>query len=528
MKGHPDQSENHPPEIPGKPDRSGEVYCRPRKTVVAILSEPNSLLALAALGLAIVNTVTGDILPVRGGFGWDGLIYKDIARNFPEIVLDGSLYSYYVARSIPSLLVHYGIELFQKPLENDYYILAGFQVYNLILLLGAVFVWGKVTDELKLGRSAKWLAFIGLFVNYAIFKKYFYAPVETDPTAFFLGILLLYFFLKDNVPGLLAVTIAGAFTWPVLLYYGLLLYVFPRSNLNALPSSPRKYRPEVFLASSVAGAVLIALIVVYVATRYKTLPYSPTIHSVVYLSILITVAYEFFAVKTILESDGLYDLRSLLQTTKLRRVVVALLIFLSCSLVPRFLGQPNPEYLQPRLGLGLTVLSSIQQPAVFLVAHAVFFGPIVILTALMWKQFCGIIHQYGAGVTLLILMNVVLGLASQSRFLLAAFPFFVAFTAKAVEGLKWGRSRYWVFGVISFLASKIWLRTNLQSWTENSPILEFPAQYLFMNAGPWMSIQMYIVQGCAALLVGLILFAMVRGVVTGGGESPTTQLGSAS
>ena len=41
-------------------------------------------------------------------------------------------------------------------------------------------------------------------------------------------------------------------------------------------------------------------------------------------------------------------------------------------------------------------------------------------------------------------------------------------------------------------------------------LLQFPFQYFFMNHGPWMSNQMYIVQGIFVLATGIILFVMIK------------------
>ena len=40
--------------------------------------------------------------------------------------------------------------------------------------------------------------------------------------------------------------------------------------------------------------------------------------------------------------------------------------------------------------------------------------------------------------------------------------------------------------------------------------IDFPWQRYFMNQGPWMSRSMYLVQGGALLVAGLVLFAGLR------------------
>lgn len=46
--------------------------------------------------------------------------------------------------------------------KGDFFILKGFQIYNLILLIAGSILWGRILDELNVGYRVKWLAFIGL------------------------------------------------------------------------------------------------------------------------------------------------------------------------------------------------------------------------------------------------------------------------------------------------------------------------------------------------------------------------------
>jgi hypothetical protein len=41
-------------------------------------------------------------------------------------------------------------------------------------------------------------------------------------------------------------------------------------------------------------------------------------------------------------------------------------------------------------------------------------------------------------------------------------------------------------------------------------LLRFPLQHYFMNSGPWMSRQMYLLHGAAALITILLLYLLVK------------------
>src|SRR6185295_14699796 len=136
------------------------------------------------------------------------------------------------------------------------------------------------------------------------------------------------------------------------------------------------------------------------------------------------------------------------------------------------------------------------RPLLFLVAHVVYYGPIVLLLVILWKPFCRAIHKQGLGLTLFILVNMPLTLTSESRGSISVLPFFVTFLVVASEKLQWRTSYYWTIGAIALVFSKVWFTMN--NPTVEGEILKFPAQNLFMNIGPWMANIPYVIQGSIA------------------------------
>jgi hypothetical protein len=155
-------------------------------------------------------------------------------------------------------------------------------------------------------------------------------------------------------------------------------------------------------------------------------------------------------------------------------------------------------------------MTSIQQPGAFLVSHVVYFGPVFLLMLLTWRSVSRLVRQNGVGLTMLFLLDLGLSLGTETRYMMAAFPFFVAMTAKATDWSKFSRGYIGLFCGASFLFSKVWFPINVVPWTETSPLLEFPAQNLFMNFGPWISPVMYAVQGVIVLLCAIALWLLGR------------------
>jgi hypothetical protein len=71
-----------------------------------------------------------------------------------------------------------------------------------------------------------------------------------------------------------------------------------------------------------------------------------------------------------------------------------------------------------------------------------------------------------------------------------------------------------VLSLMSVVCSKIWLSLNFPGMPEqaaniqNGSFTAFPLQYYFMNHGPWMSMNAYLVQSALVLICcGVVLWA---------------------
>src|SRR6185437_9196322 len=114
----------------------------------------------------IASLLWTERLPVGGGFGWDGLNYGAWARDFNKSIFVEKVNDYYVQRIAPSAIVHFGTKQLLRPFyshhriqeilaENKNIILA-FGIYNLVLLVLSVWLWGGIADHLALSELGKW------------------------------------------------------------------------------------------------------------------------------------------------------------------------------------------------------------------------------------------------------------------------------------------------------------------------------------------------------------------------------------
>ena len=151
------------------------------------------------------------------------------------------------------------------------------------------------------------------------------------------------------------------------------------------------------------------------------------------------------------------------------------------------------------------------RPGQSLAAHSVYLGLLPLLLLVVWPRACRAAHQLGIGMTLLTASTLVLGLSCESRLLMHAVVPLVLLAVLALEDLRFPRWGPWVLTGLALFGSKVWFGINHGGFLSRDPIVSYPAQYWWMNLGPWMSDEMYAVQGSFALVGLLVVVLVVRG-----------------
>ncbi|HKG14549.1 MAG TPA: hypothetical protein VKB12_14575 [Pyrinomonadaceae bacterium] len=481
------------------------------------LRNPNYLMPAAVLLAGAATILLGERQTVNDGLGWDSA-YAYWVKDFYNLVLVHGLPEYFTRRILPSLLVRVGMTLFSVPLENEN-IVRAFQLYNLALLTLSACVWGLVADETGIGSRGKWFGFLFLFVNFAEWKCTFFVSVWTDTTAFTLGLLIFYFYLKDNAYGMALVIFLSGFTWPTAPFMGALLFIFPRPKTPTGPTAGMPRGLSSLLAGLFSLATLAALLYLTNSGLDERLGRYYLLVSIdkgwLYLSIAATAVYLFLALRVALDDRRLFD-RLTLRSLSRRRVLVAVSILALTKIIQRSVWDGTDIAVGSLRAFGIhTLLTSLTEPLIFLVAHAVYYGPAVLLMALYWRRLCRTFTAYGAGMGMFLILNAAFSVAAQSRWLINAFPVFVAVLVKALEpALK--RQSLFLWAALCLLYSKVWYQINAEPLVFDGTmdcLLRFPMQRMFMNIGPYMSRPVYLLQGAAVALTAVTLyyFYKVRG-----------------
>ncbi|OQW91738.1 MAG: hypothetical protein BWK78_03695 [Thiotrichaceae bacterium IS1] len=467
---------------------------------------------IAMLVIGLLQIFFAEKITVGGGLGWDGSIYGHLVTDFPESLCQ--ITAYHVQRVVPSLMVYWGLYGLGLPHSDVPTVIRGFEFLNLFWLVVATWAWGQIADEIKIKN--KWLGFTALFVNYFILKWNFYYPVLTDTTAFALGILMLLAYLKNWVIPLMVLTLVGTFTWPTLIYCGILLLAFPRttacqSRANHPDSSILvKFSKELstILAFLVAGMVAGEAVYLHYILKSRH-GGAPVILSVVNLSICGLAAYLFLISRPWFE-NFLKRWVTWLTFRTLSRVILSVLFFILLKILIVELTRNNSlTGLDLSNWVRVAITVSIVKPLVFLLAHIVFFGPIILMAIFLWKQLCTLLFKYGLGVSFVILVGILMSITSESRQLLNFFPIVAIFTAKLLDDLPLKPNFYVWFLAISFLSSKVWVNMNIGidniELDMKTTAFELPWQWLF-GVGYFMSNEMYIAQGIVVILIAMFFY----------------------
>lgn len=440
-----------------------------------------------------------------------------------RVLLNGrKLKLHQLQRILPAVLVHYGLGLFggALTLRNIEW---GFQALQIGLLTLAGSIWCSQCLRLKISWRGMVIGAIALFSGYALTKFFWYYPILTDIPALFLGMVMLYGYMLDKRPFVFGAMVLGSFTWPTLLYQGIIFLIFPRDPKRTfLIHSPLRPRTQLLLALAALVPIFLALqwLLMNIPSNYRFHPFAPLLP----YSILVTLGFWAGGVVILFNNASLFRIRDWLQATWWRGAALCLVAVILLSVVQNYVAGPRLEFNRTQALWRNVLISSIMVPGTFYVQHILFYGPIMLLAVIFWKPITTIARQFGRGFVLNLLFGMVFAIGSESRILMAFIPMLALLVAKLAEQLKW---RFWAIASISICAlilMRSWLTLNgtpnlvvfLNQFPELSPFLQRfnwnsdPNEMFLLGFGPWVGINLYALELPVALGTLLFLYVALR------------------
>ena len=464
------------------------------------------------VGVGAAQILYGELFAGHGIGKGDPRFYTWMAQDFRGVVLGGKLDSYRLQRVLPPALVSATLSVLGLPKRDDV-VMRAFSIYNLLLLVATGLLWNGIARSLAISLAGRWLGFLLLFGNFACSRVPFYNPIWTDTTALALGALLLFGFVRSNGVLVLFGVIASALTWPALPGLGALFFAFPRAPLPVERGMTRRgWSAAALIAAAYCAELAWALHSVDLKSPLVRPPGGlgeVSLHtSWLPVSVAVVLVYLLGAFAPLLEPASLYRIEEHSRSLRLRRWLPLGLVAAGVLGFVRAYSSGAPAVTSSLAIAEKIVAEAVLRPGQSLVAHAVYLGILPVLLIVFWDRACRAAHRLGFAMTLFTASTVALALSCESRLLMHALVPLVLLAVLALEDLRLPSWAPWVLTGIAFTGSKVWFGINHEGFMSRDPVFSYPAQYWWMNIGPWMADEMWALQGSLALATLLIVVWM--------------------
>lgn len=447
----------------------------------------------------LFNFFFGERVFSGNGLGWDGQYYAKMVE-----ILDhykpGQFSYYYTQRIFPSLLVFGLSKIFRFSVTDPNVIIHAFFLYNLVLVLIILYTIIKISKLQKWNYPIFLIGFSGLFLNYSVLKMLPYYPVLTDFTAYTLGLLMLYFFLINNTLKLFIVIFISAFTFPTMIYIGLLFIIFPKqfSPPTKYTLSPKQFKfSERYSFVPVIIVILLLAVTIYLSPEHRFLVLEKRPQGAFYPSLGAFFAYGLILIVPFFKQKYYLQINYL-------KILSGCVLILGIKLLLMYLADPIIDDLTMITAIKNIFEQLAELPFISLVSHFVYFGPVFLLLIIFWNEIVKIASENIALALFLMIYGFLL-LGIESRCYCNAIPVLVFLLCEALMVIKEKISLNFAYTIIilSLVVSKFWLPINnlnqmLPHFTYTN--LE-PSNLYFMSIGPWMENKMYYLQGFIMVII---------------------------
>ncbi|MCP5043137.1 MAG: hypothetical protein GY944_19095 [bacterium] len=476
----------------------------------------NKGINLRVTGVAIIvlvaSLLTSELIPVQSGAGYDGRTYMRWARELsiekiwthresrPDRL---RITSYNGRRLLVPVVLHYTLRaLGVDPTVAN--LLAAFRIANLVFLSIAVLLWCLAADTLRIGNLGKWLGLIGLIVNYVSWKMPFFYPALTDSAAMAFGTGMLLCYLRGHPWTLAGLTLSGGFVWPTIPFFGIAMLAFPREHLESVEPAPHSGN-RIAAASCAALAVVCTVGLLLRGYNVHNTTVEP-IAGLVPVSIALVAIYLYLALSPLLDSASVWRDIAPRRIVSSGWVMISMAVFLIGEAILRSIDRVPVSHLGAYRTVGDTFMTAIYQPGIFIIAHALHYGPLILLLLFVWKRCSEEIRRQGTGLVLCFALAVLLSVGSESRKLINFYPAVLLFLVHAVEPIFRSTWRMASIAGLSVLVSKIWL--PMSESLEVPWIGEITWSTLYHSSrGPWINAYWWAGQSVLMLAIAALLYA---------------------
>lgn len=432
------------------------------------------------------------------GLGDDGTFYAEWVRRFDWNLPHMGLHQYSAQRVAGVGIVRLVLDVARSPLTNAN-IVRAFQCVNYTCIVVAFFAWGRSARALALTRAGYVVGASAVFVSFATLKWIPFDPVLTDAEGFALGSVALALWLGRRSVPLFLLSFAGAFVWPSFGYVGCVLVLLPRPPRDGEAPGPPGVLPN---AVAAVAAATWAVVAHGLADFHPAFGVPVAARSAIGLSCATVAVVLFFALRRLVRPSLLAEqvrrgsiARAALSAGAGMVLYAAMRGGLGWASSNAGWSMPQPPFVSPEIFVRDTLFLSVQRPAAFLVGHAVFFGPWVILLVLRWRDVADSAARLGAGMVAVLGLAVLMGMNSEGRRMLGIAPLVLGPAVLGLARARWTLGRLGQLFLLTVLGSKVWY-TMIQTPAPDP-------ETMTSSIGPWMILEHYQVQLAACGIVAV-------------------------
>lgn len=460
---------------------------------------------VAILSIISIWGALGERTPFNNGLGWDGKNYAFLTADFERMALNEEIDSYQYQRIFTPAVVFYAAKVLHVELsaENIPHV---FRVFNLLLITCVVGLFFKLCSHFQFKPYTEVIGFTALFFNYFLLKNTPYYPILTDISGFWIGMVICYFFFKQQKTALLLSALLAHFTFPLVLLTSIPLIANIRNNglLKWMRSS------NTLRTLTLSGMVIILSLIALILLQPSILDPKYTVHIQLYalpVSILWVLFYQ-WKISMTFHTDEIIDGKIEWKLILIKTLAIIGFVLLANFVISQ-ISIPEERF-TPQVFLFNIIQQSISHPFISMVAHTIYFGPAVLLMLLFFKPFIRAIKQQGDSAVVYFIIIGLLCLGSESRQFVPYYPFLVLMLMLAINSFSFTRKQVVLFVLLSVLCSKCWFPINVPGIYSKYDFGNFPDQRYFMNHGPFMSEMSYIINLCITSLMGGCIYLLFR------------------
>jgi hypothetical protein len=438
-------------------------------------------------------------IPVYEGLGWDGTTYYNIAisglSQFTEFKISG----YYVFRSLPFIFFNF------LPLENsEQNFLIYMNLINFIAIIFSVLYFFKIMKQLHVDEKMSIVCFILLFFNFPILKFVSYNPALTDHLSFFLSIIGFYYFIIKNKLASTIIIFLSLFTFPSLSIILLVLNLFNTNKRIDINTFWNKVLNILF------SVLLLTVVILMINSINESILELKITRQLLPLSAFLLALYLSYVVYVFVKSEKFLSIPSIYYS-----ILIIIIFFIFLIVFERYPSPPKTSYFS-MFGFGY---SALKFPINFLVYHTFYFGLIFLIVFLNFNKIFINCRSFGMGAYIVAVFFMIFLLQSESRIFINILPIivFVLFSKLKIKHI----SKYFFTSIIilSLIISRFYYKINkVPNMWDLMRIErirdEFPVQGFFMNFGPWVSYNMYLIQSIIFLVLIIIAYYFLRKTYT--------------